>query len=54
MFELGKENFPDTYITGQYYRGKYLLGLVIYVWAGNFFLCLVSCIAMCIHGKKHS
>ena len=42
-----------TPATGQYYRGRYLLGLVIYVWCGGFFLCCVSCIFMSIHTKKH-
>jgi len=59
----GRSNFIDDYntaksngftpITGQYFRGRFLLGLVIYIWCGGFFLCCVSCVFSIIHNKKH-
>ena len=39
--------------SGQYIRGRFLLGLVIYIWVGGFFFCCVSCIVAAIHVKKY-
>jgi hypothetical protein len=48
------KNLPKMYHNSmQFMRGQYLLGLVIWVWCGGFFLCLVGCVCACIHKKKH-
>ena len=39
--------------SGQYFRGQYLLGLVIYVWVGGFIMCCVQCCASIYHVKKY-
>lgn len=40
-------------MTGQFFRGQFLLGLVIFIWVGGFFLGCVGCICQAIHRKKH-
>jgi hypothetical protein len=40
--------------TGQYIRGQFLLGLVVYLWVGGFFLFIVQSIIALIHWKKYS
>lgn len=44
------DEMPDS---GQYIRGRFLLGLVIYIWVGGFFFCCFSCIIAAIHVKKY-
>ena len=35
-------------------RGRYLLGLVIWVWVGSIFLCIITCLLSIIASKKSS
>ncbi|TNV77102.1 hypothetical protein FGO68_gene3587 [Halteria grandinella] len=39
--------------SGQYFRGRYLLGLVIYIWGGGFLLCCLTCCLAYCHYKKY-
>ena len=40
---------PESY---QYLRGHFLLGLVIWVWVGGFFLCMMQCCFAIAHQKR--